>query len=218
MKNRFIFGIILLILLSTFISQKKISINNFKVQEIKLENNKIIKEQELMNDLSFLLNQNLVFLNSYEIKKKIKKQNFIKSLEIKKIYPNKLIIKIEEKEPIGILINKKDKFFLGKSFELITYTEIPRYKNLPTINGDNKNFKIFFNNLKKINFPLEIIESYYYFDTKRWDLEINNKKIIKLPSKNYIQSLKNFKEIRNKKIFEKYKIFDYRLGNQLILK
>ena len=78
MKNRFIFGIILLILLSTFISQKKISINNFKVKEIKFENNKIIKEQELMNDLSFLLNQNLVFLNSYEIKKKIKKKNFKK--------------------------------------------------------------------------------------------------------------------------------------------
>ena len=79
MKNRFVFGIILLILFSTFISQKKISINNFKVQEIKLENNKIIKEQELMNDLSFLFEKNLVFLNSYEIKKKIKKQNFIKS-------------------------------------------------------------------------------------------------------------------------------------------
>ena len=45
-----------------------------------------------------------------------------------------------------------------------------------------------------------------------------NKKIIKLPEKNYTESLTNFMRIKDKSNFEKYKIFDYRLNNQLVLK
>ena len=63
MKNRFILGLVLLLLLTTFISQKKISINNFKIKHIEIENNKVIKNQELIKDLSFLYNKNMIFLN-----------------------------------------------------------------------------------------------------------------------------------------------------------
>ena len=47
---------------------------------------------------------------------------------------------------------------------------------------------------------------------------MRNKKIIKLPPQNYDFSLKNFLKINDKRNFEKYKIFDYRLNNQLILR
>ena len=43
-------------------------------------------------------------------------------------------------------------------------------------------------------------------------------KIVRLPSKNYVKSLQNFLEIKKDSSFDKYKIFDYRLKNQLILK
>ena len=70
MKNKPIFGIALLILFSTFISQNKFKINNFKIKEIKIEHNEILKDQELIKFFSFLYEQNIIFLNSYEIKKK----------------------------------------------------------------------------------------------------------------------------------------------------
>ena len=41
---------------------------------------------------------------------------------------------------------------------------------------------------------------------------------IKLPSKDYIQSLENFIFLKDQANFEKYKIFDYRINQQLILK
>ena len=47
---------------------------------------------------------------------------------------------------------------------------------------------------------------------------MKDKTLIKLPSKNYRDSLKNFMKIRINKNFEKYNTFDYRLNNQLILK
>ena len=219
MKNRPILGIALFILFSTFISQNKFTINKFKIQEIKIENNNIIKDQELIKIFSFLYNKNLIFLNFHEIKKKIDQKSFIKKLEIKKIFPNKLVIKVFEKEPIAILIDRnKKKFYLDKKIDLIEYKDILKYKNLPIVEGKQKSFKILFNNLIKIKFPIEQILSYRLYELDRWDIEMTEKKILKLPEKNYTEVLNNFMNIKDKTNFEKYKIFDYRLKNQLILK
>ena len=53
-----------------------------------------------------------------------------------------------------------------------------------------------------------------------WQSDLLTKKnqTIKLPSKDYIQSLENFIFLKDQANFEKYKIFDYRINQQLILK
>ena len=219
MKNKPIIGIALFFLFSTFISQEKIKINKFKILEIKIENNSILEDQELIKVFSFLYNENLIFLNSYKLKKRVDKINFIEKLEIKKIFPDKLVIKVFEKKPIAILIDKnKKKFYVGKKIDLIEYRKILKYENLPIILGELESFKILFNNLDKINFPTEKILSYRFFKVDRWDIKMKDKKILKLPSKNYTKDLINFMGIKEKANLEKYKIFDYRLKNQLILK
>jgi len=219
MKNKPIIGIALFFLFSTFISQEKIKINKFKILEIKIENNSILEDQELIKVFSFLYNENLIFLNSNKLEKRIDKINFIEKLEIKKIFPDKLVIKVFEKKPIAILIDKnKKKFYVGKKIDLIEHRKILKYENLPIILGELESFKILFNNLNKINFPTEKILSYRHFDVNRWDIEMIDKKILKLPEKNYTNGLINFMSIIDKTNFEKYKIFDYRLNNQLILK
>ena len=72
--------------------------------------------------------------------------------------------------------------------------------------------------MKKRKFPLDKIKKYTFYESKRWDLETKNNVIVKLPSKNYLKRLKNYLELSNKNNFQKYKIFDYRIDNQLILK
>ena len=81
-----------------------------------------------------------------------------------------------------------------------------------------KNFALFYDELKKIRFPLEEIKIFYLFESKRWDLITKKNQTIKLPIKNYIESLNNFINIKDKTNFEKYKTFDYRIYDQLILK
>jgi len=137
---------------------------------------------------------------------------------VKKIYPDTIKIKIFEKKPLAILQNKKKKFYLSQNIELIEYKELNNYDNLPIIFGDKDNFKLIYDNLKKIEFPFYTIKKLYLFELNRWDLETHENKIIKLPANNYIQSLKNFMDLRKKKDFDKYKIYDFRIKNQLILK
>ena len=89
---------------------------------------------------------------------------------------------------------------------------------MPIVFGDEDNFRIFYNSLISNNFPIQEIKIFYYFDSNRWDIVTNKSQTIKLPSKNYIQVLKNFENLKEQANFEKYKIFDYRIKDQLILK
>ena len=84
--------------------------------------------------------------------------------------------------------------------------------------GNKKSFSVFLKNLEIVNFPLNEVKIFYLFESKRWDVVTKNNQTIKLPIKNYNYSLKNFLEIKDKQNFEKYKIFDYRINNQLILR
>ena len=86
-----------------------------------------------------------------------------------------------------------------------------------TVFGNSKNFYPIYKDLLRLNFPLEKIKSYYFFESGRCDLIMFDKKVIKLPIKNYISSLENFMSYINSNNFNKYKIYDYRIKNQLIL-
>ena len=60
-EQKLYFGILLLMLLTTFIANKKISINRFEIKKIIIENNEILREKELIQDLLFLYNKNIIF-------------------------------------------------------------------------------------------------------------------------------------------------------------
>ena len=218
MKKRLVIALSLLILLTTINSQQSFVISKFNLKTIEIENNLLLKEKDIKKLLIPFYNRNLLFLDNNEFKKALIQNSFIESFNIKKKYPSTLKVKIFEKKPFVVLLNKKSKYYLSEKIDLIEFKDLPNYQTLPHVLGNKDDFKIFYNNLKKINFPLDIIKKYTLFETNRWDLETKNNQVIKLPSKNYTKSLKNFLNLKNKNDFEKYELFDYRISNQLILK
>tara|TARA_B100001057_G_scaffold352225_1_gene353870 strand:+ start:234 stop:890 length:657 start_codon:yes stop_codon:yes gene_type:complete len=218
MKKRLVISISLLILLTTISSQQKFFISKFNLKKIIIENNFLLKDKDLKNLLAPIYGKNLLFLKNVEVKKALMKNDFIESFNIKKKYPSTLKIQIFEKKLFAILFDKKNKFYLSERLDLIEFKNQPNYQNLPYIIGNKDDFETFYNNLKKINFPFDIVVKYSLYESKRWDLETKNDEVIKLPSKNYIESLENYLNLKNKSSFEKYKIYDYRINNQLILK
>ena len=217
MKKRLVIAISLLILLTTISTQKSIVISKFNLKKIIIENNLLLKDKEIKNLLTPFYNKNLIFLENAEVRKALMQNSFIDGFKIKKKYPNTMKIKIFEKTPIAVIVKQKKKFYLSDKIDLIEFKSLPNYQHLPYVFGNKDNFKIFYSNLKKIDFPLNIIKKYTFYETNRWDLETKNNKIIKLPSENYIKSLENYLSLKSKNDFEKYKLFDYRIRNQLIL-
>ena len=218
MNKQAAIAIFLFLLLTTFVSKKKTNISNFKLKKIEIENNYFLEEKDIKKSLAEIYNKNLIFINKKDIESALIKNSLIESFLVKKKYPNTLKLKIFEKKPIAILVNKKKKFYLSDKIEIINFNALKNYNDLPYVFGNKKDFKLLYNNLKKINFPINIIKKYTLYESGRWDIITVNDKIIKLPLKNYNQNLKNYMDIKSKVNFKKYFLFDYRIENQLILK
>ncbi len=219
MKKRLLISLVLLIFLTTYSYQNNFKIKSyFKIDTIEVINNEIINEETIKKQLSFVYQNNILFLKKKKITKALSKISFIESYEIKKIFPNKIKVKIYEKKPIVVMQNKNEKYFYTKKGETIDFFEIEKFKNLPIVFGKKEKFKIFYANLLKLDFPLKEIKTFYSFRSNRWDIVTNNDQTIKLPSQNYDLSLKNFLRLKDQRNFEKYKVFDYRIKDQLILK
>lgn len=218
MKKRSVIAVALLILFSTITSQKKFYTSKFNLKEVQIENNSILKERDLKKLLIPLYDRNLIFLSYSEIEEALMQNDFIESFKVKKKYPQTLNIKIFEKKPIAIVFHKKKNFYLSEKIELIELFTEEKFIDLPYVIGDHKKFKILYKDLKMLNFPIYLVKRFVLYEANRWDIETKNDEIIKLPSRNYKDSLKEYLDIRTKNEFSKYKIFDFRIQNQLILK
>ncbi len=191
----------------------------FKIKKIEIKNLKVLEKKNVENQFKKeLFGSSLFILDERKVEKILNNNGFIDYLEFKKIFPHKLQIIVHEKETIAILNDKRDKYYLARNGEKIRFFKNQILEKLPNIFGKEKNFLEIYSVLTKINFPISKIKSFYYFDIGRWDIIMKDQKIIKLPTKNFNESVKNFLRLESEINFEKYKIFDYRIKDQLILK
>ncbi len=191
----------------------------FKIKNIEISNNYLIKKKDIKKNLSDIYNKNIFFITRLDIEKPLKQLDFFKSIEVKKKYPNKIIIKILETEPVAIFYKKKHKYLLDSSSNLIKFGNENIYGELPNIFGEgaNYNFMDFVDQLKKNSFPINKIKNFYYFKIGRWDLQLFSGKIIKFPHLNAVKAIKKSIELLNRKDFENYKIIDLRVHDKIIV-
>ena len=191
----------------------------FKIKGIKVENSNYVNQIKLKNYLYYLYEgKDLVNFNKNELNLVTKKFDLIESIKVKKIYPNKLIFTIFEKKPIAVLFEKKDKFFVTSNNEKVKYFEDEMLSNLPFIIGKKENFVSLYDTLLDLNFPINKIKSYNHFEVGRWDINLQDNRTIKLPPIDYKESLIEFIKLNKNVNFKKFKTFDFRIKNQLIVK
>ena len=92
------------------------------------------------------------------------------------------------------------------------------FDELITKHGDIKTFKRYdYDDENWTQDQINEIKAFYYFDIGRWDIVLKNEKNIKLPEKNYKYLLPKINLMLDDNNFSKYKIFDFRIKDQLIL-
>ena len=189
----------------------------FKIKNIEIVDNFLIKEKEIEKKLYKIYNRNIFLVNSDDIEKPLKEVDYLKKVEVKKKYPNTIVVKIFETKPIAILIKNKKKYILDNSSNLISFKN--NFEKLPNIFGEGaeEHFMFFFEQLKSNNFPNEKIKNYYYFQIGRWDLQLINGKIIKYPSNNTEVAIKKSIKLLKRKDFENYNIIDLRIEGKIIV-
>ena len=109
MKKQLVIAFILFTLLTTITLKEKIIISQLNIKEIIVENNSLVKKKDIKKLLFPIYNKNIIFLDNKEIEKALTQNSFIETFDVKKKYPQTLKIRIFEKKPIAILLNKKKK-------------------------------------------------------------------------------------------------------------
>ena len=216
--------IITLIFLSTFnpntITQALNKENKFfQIKNIIILNNSIIEKREIIEKLNNIYNKNIFLITRSDLEKPLEKTKFLKKIEVKKKYPDTIIIKIFESKPMAYLFKDNSKFVLDSSSKLIKFEKDMKLTKLPSVIGENaeNNFLTFFKNLENNNFPVNKIINYYYFQIGRWNIELIDKKTIKFPHNNVDNAIKKSIELLNHKDFENYNIIDLRIDGKIIV-
>ena len=221
---RIILLLIALIFLSTFnpnefsIISKKNS-EFFEIRNIKIVNNFLIKESKVYEKLGPIYNKNIFFIKREDIEESLKEINFLEKIEVKKKYPDTVIVKIFETIPVAILFKDKVKYLLDSSSNLVLFANNMDFDKLPIIFGEGaeNNFTYFFDQLKNNNFPTKQIKKLYYFQIGRWDLQLTNDKIIKFPNNITDEIIKKSVELLDREDFENYNIIDLRIDGKIIV-
>ena len=221
---RIVLLVIVLIFLSSYnpnqfnlILQKN---NTFlKIQEIKIVNNFLIKNSEIKKKLNKIYNKNIFLIKRQDIEEPLKGIDFLEKVEVKKKYPNTIIIEIFETKPVAILYKNKAKYLLDSSSNLISFENNKNFNQLPSIFGEEaeKYFMYFFNQLENNNFPIESVKKFYFFQIGRWDLQLASGRLVKFPHRNIDYAIKKSIELLDRKDFENYNIIDLRIDGKIIV-
>ena len=204
----------LLILLG---SVNNINLKNFKIEKINIYGLNDYNERNLLKDIKNLKLENIFFLNATEIIEILNSNTLIENYEIFKVYPATLNIKIKKTKFLAKSTLGGKEFLVGSNGKLSESTLSK--ENLPYIFGklEIQDFLEFKNIIDKSNLPYEKIKSFYFFKSKRWDIEIENGVLIKLSKQNTELSLNNEFLFLNNKKFNKNLIVDARVKNQIVI-
>ena len=216
-SNKIIFYFFLLFFVS--------SINNFKLNQLKFEKIKEINisgleysdKKIIFDQIKKLYLDNIYSLNKDELKKIFSSNTIVEKYEIFKIYPSTLLINIQKTNFLA-KINYDEKVFLVGSNGKLSKEKLSNLK-LPYIFG-KPNIEEFLNFKRIIDeskIPYNQIKNIYYFQSGRWDLELENNNLVKLPKENIIDSLNNYFEFIKYNNFLDNKIVDMRIDSQIII-
>tara|TARA_Y100000748_G_scaffold290582_1_gene277351 strand:+ start:52 stop:792 length:741 start_codon:yes stop_codon:yes gene_type:complete len=180
--------------------------NLFKIKDIKIVGTEKTNPHELKKILSSNI-KNLITFDKDHAKSLLEEVGWVKRANIKKIYPNTLIINIIESDPFAIFYKNQDIFLIDIDGQIISPNpDINEYESLLTVRGEKAEIKL--NKIIKeinINFP-EVrnkVNELEFVDKRRWNLFLSNDLLVKLPDTEINESLKNLK-----KLFDDKQILD----------
>jgi cell division protein FtsQ len=197
--------------------------NFFEVKDIRINGTEKTNPDELRQILTPNLN-NLISFDKGHAKFLLEQVGWVKRVNIKKIYPNTLIINIIETDPFAIYYDNQNNYLIDIDGQIISSNpDINVYKNLLIVRGEEaktklneiiKEINIYFPDVRNRINELEFIEK------RRWNLFLSGNLLIKLPDTEIKESLNNLKKLfEDKQVLESNIIeVDLRIKGRAVIK
>ena len=219
-KKNILFIFLILFFLSSINNQlfvkKKESFYNIKSIKVVGLDSKI--NLEIEQNLNFLENTNIFFIDKEILKDQLSKYNFIENYNIFKSYPSKIILEVQQAEFLARTIRNNETFLIGSNSEFINTEKFSNYENLPIIFGKftAEKFINFKKTISQSDFSYNNIKEIFFYPSGRIDIKNEDNILIKFPIKKLDESIKIAYQIINSKNFNN-NVIDLRIPNQVIL-
>ena len=215
-KKLFIY-FFLFIFLGTINNKNLNELNFYRINDIKVFGLNEKENLKILNNLKFLQNNNIFFINKKKISELMNSNNLIERYSVVKKYPSTIELRVTKTNYLASVNKKGKKYFFGSNGKLIDakYNK----KELPVIYGNFKNSE--FLELKKIldilEFDIGNIKNFFYFPSGRWDIEMKSGILIKLPRDKLKDTIELSLDILKRKESGNIKILDLRQNDLVIV-
>ena len=182
-------------------------INNINIVGLDIKDKLIL----LKKIEKFNLN-NIFSIRKFDLANEVESNSLVENYSIFKRYPSSLDINIKKTKFLAKINKNGQIFYIGSNGKFIKNDSLNN--QLPFIFGNPEVIEFF--NIKEIIDKSKIsytkIKNLYFFPSKRWDLELRDNTIIKLPNDNISLALNLATEF-----LDDNKLIDARIKNQIIL-
>jgi len=198
------------------------SINNINFNSLTLQNinniNININGLDIKNKSTLLkqienFNLNNIFLISkIDLTNEIESNSLVENYSVFKRYPSSIDINIEKTKFLAKINKNGQIFYIGSNGKFVKNDFLNN--QLPFVFGNPEVIEFFYIKeiIDKSKISYSEIKNLYFFPSKRWDLELRDNTIIKLPNDNISLALNLVIEF-----LDENKYIDARIKNQIIL-
>ena len=163
----------------------------FTIKNIDIDGIKNLSHIEVLNIFADYEGINIFNVELNKIHTEISKNNWVKSVYLKRVMPNKIKVSIIENKPIGIWQNTSGNNILSREGVLISNYKTDVLKmGLPIIKAENIDQNIFkiLKTLKTNKQMADDIWSLSYINMRRLDLHFKQGLTVRMPSENFTKA------------------------------
>jgi len=205
---------------------EQFSINfNYNLKEFEITGLDNIEKKEIVKIIRPYLDKSIFLISLRDVSNIITQNNWVKNVNLKLDYKNKIFIEIIEFKPIGIYYFNNKKYYFNSEGKIIDYANENKSINSKFVifSGQSSNMyaakllKILNNYNQSLN--NEILQA-NFINNRRWDIYMKNDLLIKLSENNLEKSIDNYFKLINNLSYDdlsEIKVIDLRNFDKAII-
>jgi cell division protein FtsQ len=155
----------------------------FNISAVTITGQTRLSEKNVLDASGVDSRQSLLFLDANAVREKLVAIPYVKSARVMKLYPNRLVIAIEERQPHALWQRDGRVSVISEDGVAIDELQDERYLGLPFVVGEGaqKRLPEYLVLLKGVGDLAQRIKAGVLVAGRRWNLEMTNGVVVKLP-------------------------------------
>ncbi|WP_457797331.1 cell division protein FtsQ/DivIB [Methylocystis sp. S23] len=178
----------------------------FDISAVTIAGQSRLTERELLDASGVGPKNSLPFLDANAVRERLMAVPLVKSARVMKLYPNRLVVAIEERQPHALWQREGRVSVISEDGVAIDELRDERYLGLPFVVGEGaqKRLPEFLQLLKGMEDLAQRVKAGVMVAGRRWDIEMTNGVVVKLPEENPGPAVETLKRLqREARILDK---------------